>query len=86
MFSHMGRDYSKPTPQRVFGTPTILPILNALRLMADDQERDLEERAVLGRLVAWVEHAQTEHRLGVLAKTRMLRLSRKYRKLIRKMA
>lgn len=80
----MGRDTS--SPQRVFGTPTILPILNALRLMADDQERDLEERAVLGRLVTWVEHAQTEHRLCILAKTRMLRLSRKYRKLIRRMS
>ena len=72
-----------PTSPRIFGTPTVLPILNALRLMADDQERDLEERAVLGRLVTWVEHAQREHRFTILAKSRFLRLARKYRKLLK---
>ena len=81
----MGRDYTKPIPQRVFATPTVLPILNALKLMADDPERDIEERAVLGKLVAWVEHAQREHRFTVLAKARLIRLERKYRKLIRKL-
>ena len=81
----MGRDYTKPIPQRVFATPTVLPILNALKLMADDPERDIEERAVLGKLVAWVEHAQREHRFTVLAKTRLIRLAQKYRKLMKKL-
>ena len=79
----MGRDYTKPIPQRVFATPTVLPILNALKLMADDPERDIEERAVLGKLVAWVEHAQREHRFTVLATARLIRLARKYRKLLK---
>ena len=79
----MGRDYTKPIPQRVFVTPTVLPILNSLRLMADDPDRDLEERAVLSKLVTWVEHAQREHRFTVLAKSRFLRLARKYRKLLK---
>lgn len=79
----MGRDYTKPIPQRVFSTPTILPILNSLRLMADDPERDTEERAVLGKLVAWVEHAQREHRFAILAKNRLTKLANKYRKLIK---
>ena len=81
----MSRDYTKPIPQRVFGTPTVLPILNALRLMADDPERDLAEKAVLGKLVAWVEHAQLEHRRSVVATTRLVRMARKYRKLIKKL-
>ena len=69
---------------RIFNSPTIYPILQSLRLMADDPDRDIEERAVLGKLVAWVEHAQREHRFTVLAKARLIRLARKYRKLIRK--
>ena len=83
--SSMEQNNLRSPQQRIFGTPTVLPILNALRLMADDPERDLAEKAVLGKLVAWVDHAQREHRRSVAATARLIRMTRKYRKLIKKL-